>query len=72
MFLVAKYLYEMLVRYRRKHPTRRSTFGIWSEVRACRAPIHEYTVGRRSGVGQVSRPPALDVFCLNWSRRCWD
>jgi len=61
MFLVARDMYEMLVLYRRKHATLSSTFGIWSEFRVYRAPIHEYTVGRRSAVGQVSRQPALDV-----------
>jgi len=65
MFLVAGELYEMLVRYRRKHATRSSTFGIWREVRVYRAPIHEYTVGRRSALGKVSRQQALDVkICL--------
>jgi len=37
MFLLARDLYEMLVRYRRKHTTRSSPFGIWSEVRVYRA-----------------------------------
>ena len=32
MFLVARDLYEVFVLYRRKHTTRRSTVGIWSEV----------------------------------------
>jgi len=36
--------------------------GIWSEVRAYRALIHEYTMGQRSAVGQVSRQLALDVL----------
>jgi len=62
MFLVARDLYEMLVRYRRKHATRSSTFGIWSEVQVYRAPIHKHTVGQWSAVGQVSRQPALDVL----------
>jgi len=66
MFLVARDLYKMLVLYRRKHVTQISTFGIWSEVRVYRAPIHEYTVGRRTAVGQVSRKLALDV--LKWVR----
>ena len=44
MFLVARDLYEMLVFYRGKHTTRRSTVGIWSEVRVYRTPVHEYTV----------------------------
>jgi len=61
MFLVAGDVYEMLVLYRRKHAMRSSTFGIWSEVRVYRAPIHKYTVDPRSAVGQVSRQPALDV-----------
>jgi len=61
MFLVARDLYEMLVLYRRKHATRSSTFGIWSEVREYRAPIHEYTMGQRFAVGRVSRQPAPDV-----------
>ena len=38
MFLVARDLYEMFVLYRRKHTTRRSTVGIWSEVRVYRTP----------------------------------
>ena len=49
----------------KKHATRSSTFGIWSEVRVYRAPIHEYTVGRRSTVEQVSRQPALDVLATD-------
>jgi len=62
VFLVARDLYEMLVLYRKKHATRSSTFGIWSEVRVYSANIHKYTVCRRSTVGQVSRQPALDVL----------
>jgi len=38
MFLVARDLDEMFVLYRGKHTTRRSTVGIWSEVRAYRTP----------------------------------
>ena len=62
MFLVARDLYEMLILYRGKHTSRRSTVGIWSEVRVYRAPIHEYTVGQRSAVGQVSRQPEIEVL----------
>jgi len=32
------------------------------EVRVYRTPSHEYTVGRRPVLGQVSRQPALDVI----------
>ena len=38
MFLVARDLYQMFVLYRGKHTTRRSTVGIWSEVRVYRTP----------------------------------
>ena len=38
MFLVARDLYEMFVLHRGKHTTRRSTVGIWSEVRVYRTP----------------------------------
>ena len=38
MFLVARDLCEMFVLYRGKHTTRRSTVGIWSEVRVYRTP----------------------------------
>ena len=38
MFLVARDLYELFVLYRGKHTTRRSTVGIWSEVRVYRTP----------------------------------
>jgi len=38
MFLVARDLYEMFVLYKRKHTTRRSTVGIWCEVRVYRTP----------------------------------
>ena len=38
MFLVARDLYEMFVLYRGKHSTRRSTVGIWCEVRVYRTP----------------------------------
>jgi len=38
MFLVARDLYEMLVLSRGKHTSRRSTVGIWSEVRVYRMP----------------------------------
>jgi len=38
MFLVARDLYEMFVLWRGKHTTRRSTVGIWSEVRVYRTP----------------------------------
>ena len=38
MFLVARDMYEMLVLYRGKHTTQRSTVGIWSEVRVYRTP----------------------------------
>ena len=38
MFLVARDMYEMLVVYRGKHTTRRSTVGVWSEVRVYRTP----------------------------------
>jgi len=38
MFLVARDLYEMLVLSRGKHTSRRSTVGIWSEVRIYRTP----------------------------------
>jgi len=38
MFLVARDFYEMFVLYRGKHTTRRSTVGIWSEVRVYRTP----------------------------------
>jgi len=34
------------------------------EVRVYRTPVHEYTVGRRPALWQVSRQPALDVLCL--------
>ena len=64
MFLVAIDLYVMFVLYRGKDTTRRSTVGIWSEVWVCRVSVHEYTVGLRSALGQVSRQPALDVLCL--------
>jgi len=36
MFLVASDLFEMFVFYRGKHTNRRSTVGIWSEVRVYR------------------------------------
>jgi len=62
MFLFARDLYEMLVLYREKHTSRRSTVGIWSEVRVYRTPIHKYTVGRLSAVGQVSRQTAIEVL----------
>ena len=38
MFLVARDLYEVLVLSRGKHTYRRSTVGIWSEVRVYRTP----------------------------------
>ena len=38
MFLVSRDLYEMLVLSRGKHTSRRSTVGIWSEVRVYRTP----------------------------------
>jgi len=41
---------------------RRGAQRLTFEVKLYRAPIHEYTVGRRSAVGQVSRQPALDVL----------
>ena len=62
MFLVARDLYEMLILYRGKHTSWCSMVGIWSEVWVYRAPIHKYTVGRRSAVGQVSRQPAIEVL----------
>jgi len=65
MFLVARDLYEMFVVYRGKHTTRHSTIGILSEVRVYHALVHEYTVGWRSAVGQVSRQPALDVLIFS-------
>jgi len=48
-----------------KHATWCSKVGIWSEVQVYRALVHEYIVGRRSVVGQVSRQPALDVLTMN-------
>jgi len=62
MFLVARDLYEMFVLCRGKRATRRSTVGIWSEVRVYRALVHEYIMGRHSAVGQVFRQLALDVL----------
>jgi len=38
MFLFARDLYKMLVLYRGKHTSRRSTIGFWSEVRVYRTP----------------------------------
>ena len=60
MFLVARDLYEMLVLSRRKHTSRRSTVGIWST--SISYASHEYTVGRRSALGQVSRQAAIEVL----------
>ena len=59
MFLVARDLYEMLVLSRGKHTSRRSTVGIWST--SISYADHEYIVGRRSALGQVSRQAAIEV-----------
>jgi len=46
MFLVARDLYEMFVLYIGKHTSRRSTVGIWNEVRIYRAPaVYFQTTG---------------------------
>ena len=77
MLLVARDLYEMFVLYRVRpafngwhlkyeyiyiyiHTTRRSTVGIWSTSISYAG--HEYTVGWRPALGQVSRQPALDML----------
>jgi len=63
MFLVARDLYEMFVFYRGKHTTQRSTWDLkWSTSISYTG--HEYTVGRQSVVGQVSRQPAHDPLML--------
>jgi len=64
MFLLARDLYEMLVRYRRKHTTRSSPFGIWSEVRVYRALIHEYTGGGGLRLGKLPDNRRLMCFFL--------
>jgi len=60
MFLVARDLYEILALYREKHVTRRSTVGNWSKSISYAG--HEYTVGRRSELWQVSTQAAFDVL----------
>ena len=61
MFLVARDLYEMFVLCRGKHDPALNGWHLkWSTSISYAG--HEYTVGRRSAVGQVSRQPALDVL----------
>jgi len=57
----------MFVFYKGKHTSRRSTVGIWSEVRVYRAPVHEHIARRRSTVGQLPDNRLLwQLLAITW------
>jgi len=60
-------LYEMFVLYRGKHTTRRSTVGIWSEVRVYRTPATIYRGPAVCGWGSFQTTGARCVVSVQCS-----
>ena len=78
MFLVARDLYEMLVLSRGKHTSRRSTVGIWSEVRVYRTPATNIPwagvlrLGKFPDKRRVKDLLPITAYCCNrWCGSCW-